>query len=304
MDIRDPKHRPSAHTPPSPSQPRAYHYPRTPLAKRRRGPGGLIVRLVAIASWAMIILLVIAMVRQLHDPRLTPRSAPPAPTLITPESTEEPAPVAESEPEPEPEPAVIADNTEAPTTLPEPPHMESKPRARAVELVLEPAPNGNFYVEGTINNQRVVFVVDTGASTVAIPDKLRWQLNLTRGGYVSGNTANGRTGMYNTQVKQLSIGPLQLKNVAAVLNPGASDEVVLLGMSALREIRMVQEGGLMFLQQEHVPESGSPAPLVAEPPKAAAPLKKSVKDCMGDNKVINAQVLKCMRGEEEAAEAE
>lgn len=210
-------------------------------------------------------------------------------------------------PAPEPNPEVaeasvsMAESVNPPQVIPPstsgaltPPPQPSTPRI--AELVLAPSANGNFYVRGEINHQSVLFVVDTGASAVSIPDKLRHTLQLTRGGYLQGATANGIAGMYETQVKSLTIGPLRLKNVAAVLNPGAPDDTVLLGMTALREVRMVQHNGRMSLQQEILPEvEEASAP---PPPK----LKKSVKDCMGANKVINDQVLKCMQGLDADAE--
>jgi hypothetical protein len=70
-------------------------------------------------------------------------------------------------------------------------------------------------------------------------------------------------------------------------------------MTALREVRMIQHNGRMSLQQEILPETeevSAPPP----PPK----LKKSVKDCMGANKIINDQVLKCMQGLDEGEEEE
>lgn len=271
--------------------------------------------------WLVIFMLLFMLIRSLSPTqmgrfaeRLESMQDEPAPA-----ATEEPvvtaAPGVSSLPPPAPAPAPgpnpetteasvsMAESVDPPRVIPPSPPGASTPppqpnTPRIAELVLAPSANGNFYVRGEINHQSVLFVVDTGASAVSIPDKLRHRLQLTRGGYLQGATANGIAGMYETQVKSLTIGPLRMKNVAAVLNPGAPDDTVLLGMTALREVRMVQHNGRMSLQQEVLPEVEEASTPPPPPPK----LKKSVKDCMGANKVINDQVLKCMQGLDEDAE--
>lgn len=168
---------------------------------------------------------------------------------------------------------------------------------QGAKLDLSPSSNGNFYARGEINGQPVLFVVDTGASAVSVPERLQSQLRLSRGRYMQTTTANGFIGMYETHIKSLTLGPLRLNNVLAVLNPGAPDNTVLLGMTALREVHMTQHGGRMTLQQEVVPEG------VQESfaPQPALKIKKPVKECMGANKVINERVLKCVQGLDQEA---
>ncbi|MGZ8216297.1 retropepsin-like aspartic protease family protein [Methylomagnum sp.] len=214
-----------------------------------------------------------------------------------------------TQPPPAPEQASVADATSEPLEPIAPPPIIAPPTQvveappprtpQIAEMILSPSANGNFYVRGEINRQPVLFVVDTGASAVSIPERLQYSLRLSRGRYLQTATANGVAGMYETQVKSLTIGPLSFKNVSAVLNPGAPDDTVLLGMTALREVRMVQQNGRMSLQKEILPETEAEAS-APPPPK----MKKSVKDCMGGSKVINEQVLKCMQGADEAAGAE
>lgn len=311
METPEPNDRTHKGKPPSlPSpefpQPRARHYPRPPVAKRRGGGTGAIVRIVALGSWALIFVLLASMMRQLGGlslpvppPRAlhatVPTPARAAAPLEAPPPADDPAPVETPAADFTSPPDIPTDT--APAVREEP----AEPRSRLVQLAIPPAPNGNFFVEGEINRQRVVFMVDTGASWVAIPDKLRWKLNLTRGAYLSSATANGMAGMYATQIKQLSIGPLRLKDVDAVLNPGAPNEVVLLGMTALREVRLLQQGGLMLLQQEQAVDDSPAIPEAAPRPATSQAMKKSVKECMDADKVINDRVLKCMRGEDEAA---
>jgi clan AA aspartic protease (TIGR02281 family) len=288
-----------------------------PRRRPSRYAPSTITRIVAYGAWILIFLLVASILRQVNEMR--PASIKTGLSAVKTEQAH--ASVPQEEPPPEVPavsnpPAEVAESAEAPpqamaTALPLPSAPATKaltqePAAtpRIAELVLTPAPNGNFYTEGEINRQKVMFVVDTGASAVSIPDKLRWKLNLTRGRYLQSSTANGMAGMYETQVNSLSVGQgqarLHLENIDALLNPGAPDDVVLLGMTALREVRMIQQNGRMILQQEIPPENAAESAPSAPPPK----LRKSVKDCMGTDKVINDRVLKCMQGEEKGEEAE
>jgi aspartyl protease family protein len=277
-----------------------------------RYSASVITRIVVYGAWILIFLLVASLLRQVNG--MHPASiqkdlnAAKMTTVHASVSREEPPPEAPAASDSTAEITESADETPPqamsmalPPTVRagKEPSQEPAATPRIAELVLTPARNGNFYVEGEINRQKVMFVVDTGASAVSIPDRLRWKLNLTRRRYLQSSTANGVAGMYETQVDSLSIGQgqmqLHLENVDALLNPGAPDDVVLLGMTALRQMRMIQQNGRMILQQEISPESA------AKPsPSASAPkLKKSVKECMGADKVVNARVLRCMQGEEE-----
>jgi aspartyl protease family protein len=217
-----------------------------------------------------------------------PEAPPAAPTPDSEEAA--PAP---------PSPAyVIAPAENAPPKPAAQPESEAG-GARLNELVLTPSRNGNFYSHGEINGNPAVFVVDTGASMVIVPDRLRRALKLTRGRFLQSVTANGIVSMYETSIAQLKLGHLQLARIPAILNPNAPDDTVLLGMSALKQLTMVQENGQMILQQLRPAEAKS---MPVSPPPAPK-LKKSVKDCMLQERVIDDRVLKCMQGLDEGTES-
>lgn len=298
-----------------------------------RGSVSFFRKALSLGTWLLILAMLIPVARGLNErtfarlfngikvlrhpaPAATEtRRPPPAPPPGTPEDATPaaseaadlppPEPLAPAEPPPAPPistaepppPLVVADSVPvpAPQTSPTVRVQNENQPPRIAEVIVPPARNGNFFVHGKINGQDVLFVIDTGASAVAIPEKLRWKLNLTRGGYRQSATANGIAGMFETEIKELSVGPIQLRNIAAVINPNAPDETVLLGMTALRQVRMLQQNGQMILQQEISLENAVASSSSAPPPPK---LKKSVKDCMADDKVVNARVLKCMQGEE------
>lgn len=276
-------------------------FPDSRLTITHRGPSSF-TRVVAFGSWLLVFMLLIALLKGMNEWRLhklkqeveAMRPQPvPAAALEIPEPAapppEEPAPSVEMAQPAETPPAVPAH----PPPAAEPVKKSATPQL--AEVILSPSPNGNFYVKGEINGQAVVFVVDTGASAVSIPDKLRWKLGLTRGRYLQSATANGIAGMYEANVKNIAIGPLRFRDVTAVLYPNSPDDTVLLGMTALRDVRMEQQNGRMILQQLIVPDTDAETPGAAAAPK----LTKPIKECMGDDKVVNARVLKCMQGADE-----
>ncbi|WP_286914717.1 MULTISPECIES: retropepsin-like aspartic protease family protein [unclassified Pseudomonas] len=108
---------------------------------------------------------------------------------------------------------------------------------------------GHFVADGAINGQAVHFMLDTGATDVAIPEVLARDLALQRGSPGMLSTANGRTEGYRTRLDSLQLGDIRLQNVRALVVPGLDGQTVLLGMSALKQLEFTQRGGTMLLRQ-------------------------------------------------------
>ncbi|CAI8923665.1 MULTISPECIES: retropepsin-like aspartic protease family protein [Pseudomonas] len=118
-----------------------------------------------------------------------------------------------------------------------------------IEVQLAGNGQGHFVADGRINGQTVHFLLDTGATDVAIPEALASKLGLERGAPVMLSTANGRTQGYRTRLEQLQLGDILLRNVRALVVPGLDGEQVLLGMSALKQLEFTQRGGTLLLRQ-------------------------------------------------------
>ncbi|WNC72991.1 retropepsin-like aspartic protease [Thalassotalea psychrophila] len=118
------------------------------------------------------------------------------------------------------------------------------------EVTLKRNKYGHYVSAGTINNEGVVFLLDTGATNVSIPAKLADKLNLPNLGNHYVQTANGRVKVYQTQIDQLSIGNIILYNVAANINPGMNTNEILLGMSALKQVEFRQSGQYLYLTEQ------------------------------------------------------
>ena len=118
-----------------------------------------------------------------------------------------------------------------------------------IEVRLLSNGQGHFVADGAINGRVVHFMLDTGATDVAIPEALARDLDLDRGPPVQLSTANGRTEGYRTRLNSLQLGDIHLRDVRALVVPGLDGQAVLLGMSALRQLEFTQRGGTMLLRQ-------------------------------------------------------
>jgi aspartyl protease family protein len=92
--------------------------------------------------------------------------------------------------------------------------------------------DGHYRAEAMINNQQVDVLVDTGATGVAISQKVADQLKLKSVSAVRTSTANGDAIAYMVRLDSVQVGGVAAKNVAASIVPGLDGDV-LLGMSYL-----------------------------------------------------------------------
>ncbi len=116
-----------------------------------------------------------------------------------------------------------------------------------VTIMLDRNRYGHYVASGTINGIPVVFLVDTGATTVAVPERLARHIGLERGRPIAVVTANGTARAYVTRLDEVALGELRLRNVRASINPGMKSDEVLLGMSFLKHLYLTQQGDRMTL---------------------------------------------------------
>lgn len=119
------------------------------------------------------------------------------------------------------------------------------------EIVLQQNRQNHYVTSGLINNQPVVFMLDTGATSVAVPAALAQQLGLKPGYRHKAVTANGIVEVRDTRIDTLTIGPITLRNVQASINPGMSGPEILLGMSALKDLELTQRDNTLTIKQIH-----------------------------------------------------
>jgi len=117
------------------------------------------------------------------------------------------------------------------------------------EVVLKRNKYGHYVTSGRINGQPVTFMVDTGATGVAIPGSTAARLGLRPGAAVSTQTANGIATSYAVTLARVSVGGIELHDVQAGISPGLRTGEVLLGMSFLKHIEFTQRGDTLVLRQ-------------------------------------------------------
>ena len=116
-------------------------------------------------------------------------------------------------------------------------------------VVLKADARGHFVSNGQINGRIMQYMVDTGASTVAIgrPDAQRMGLKFEEQGQsVRMNTANGVAQGWRMRLDSVRVGDVELRGVDAIVTPQPMP-YVLLGNSFLREFEMSRNGDEMML---------------------------------------------------------
>ncbi len=119
----------------------------------------------------------------------------------------------------------------------------------AREVVLERNRFGHYLVTGDINGHKVEFMLDTGATQIAIPSKMASKIGLSRLYEAEIHTANGTALAYGTKLKTVSVGDIKLTNLNAMITPGMSGDIALLGMGFLKHIEFTQRGNVLILRQ-------------------------------------------------------
>jgi aspartyl protease family protein len=117
------------------------------------------------------------------------------------------------------------------------------------EIMLQRNKYGHYVASGMINQQPVVFMLDTGATDISIPQKVAQRLGLQAGRPITYQTANGPAINYATQLDTVSLGNITLYNLPASINPNVNHEDVLLGMSFLKHLEFSQKGNTLTLRQ-------------------------------------------------------
>jgi len=113
--------------------------------------------------------------------------------------------------------------------------------------------HGMYSVAGSINKQPVNFLVDTGATWVAMNTATakRLGIDFRYTGTVSwANTANGPVRTYKVKLDSVRVGDIELTNVQGAVLDGSSPQKILLGMSFLNRVEMQHQGSLLLLRKK------------------------------------------------------
>lgn len=125
-------------------------------------------------------------------------------------------------------------------------------KAKKREVVIPRSADGMYRASGTINGRGVEFMVDTGATVLALNKHLANSLGIDyqrigRKGY--SETASGVVPVHMVKLDKVEVGSISLTHVEAVIIDGSYPSIPLLGLSFLRRIELVQTGNILKLSQ-------------------------------------------------------
>ena len=119
-------------------------------------------------------------------------------------------------------------------------------------IVLPASSGGHFMTQGAINGRSVSFMLDTGATTVALSaaDAQRIGLDFSAGRPVRMNTANGSAQGYLVRLASVRVGDVEVYDVEAVVSQQPMP-YVLLGNSFISRFSMRRDADQMVLEKRY-----------------------------------------------------
>jgi len=131
-------------------------------------------------------------------------------------------------------------------------HSTSASAGSRQSVTLAADTRGHFVTTGAINDQPVQFVVDTGATFVALPaaDATRAGIDYRKGELGLTKTAAGVVPVYRIRLDKVRLGSIELSGVDGVVIEQGLD-IALLGMSFLNRVDMRHEGQVMTLTRRY-----------------------------------------------------
>jgi aspartyl protease family protein len=112
--------------------------------------------------------------------------------------------------------------------------------------------NGHFEADAYVDGRRMGFMIDTGASGIALrqQDAARLGIRPAQRDFTAKiTTANGIVYAAPAELASVEVGGILVHNVAAVVLPDAALSQNLLGMSFLSRIHWQYQGGRLILEQ-------------------------------------------------------
>ncbi|MFT5082136.1 MAG: aspartyl protease family protein [Lentisphaeria bacterium] len=112
---------------------------------------------------------------------------------------------------------------------------------------------GHYFAHGKINKHSAQFLVDTGATSVAMNSLYAQALGIdySKSTPLSINTASGITPGYKVMLSSVSVGSVTVNNVEAVVVEGSFPTEILLGNSFLSRVEMNVDEGVLVLQSKY-----------------------------------------------------
>jgi clan AA aspartic protease (TIGR02281 family) len=111
-----------------------------------------------------------------------------------------------------------------------------------------PRVNGHYLSAGSVNGVPLVFMVDTGATSVAISSGMAARVGISQCVPRTFSTANGKAQGCMAKVPEITFGGFRLSNIDVAVMPNLSSEA-LLGMNVLRLFRIEQANDTLIISR-------------------------------------------------------
>ncbi|WP_271410496.1 retropepsin-like aspartic protease family protein [Pseudomonas sp. Q1-7] len=121
------------------------------------------------------------------------------------------------------------------------------------QLSIARSNNGHYQVAGSIDGHPVQFLVDTGATSVAMNEHQARRLGIdyrVKGLPMKASTAGGTVNAWRVTFDRIKVGSLEVLGVEGAVIEGQAPVDVLLGMSFLNRVRWREEQGVLLLESK------------------------------------------------------
>jgi aspartyl protease family protein len=120
------------------------------------------------------------------------------------------------------------------------------------EIRIASGAGGHYQTKGLINGIPVDFLVDTGATSVAMNhfEADRLGIDYRGGAPIEVNTANGTAKAFLVTLSKVSVGNIVINQVTAVVSSTDSPSIVLLGNSYLSKVDFKIDQGVLVLKEK------------------------------------------------------
>ena len=120
-------------------------------------------------------------------------------------------------------------------------------------LSIAKGPGGHYWITGSVNGQSVPFLVDTGATSVALNEAQARRLGIdfrVSGQPLTVSTASGTARGWRVRLDRVKVGDIEVLGVEAVVLEGGAPAEALLGMSFMGRVGWREEQGMLVLESK------------------------------------------------------
>lgn len=131
---------------------------------------------------------------------------------------------------------------------------QSNAQQEQQRVVVPRGQGGHFRIQGSINGHGVPFLIDTGATSVAMNSAHARRLGIdykVTGTRVGVTTASGIADGYRVRLDRIKAGEIDLYNIEGMVLEGSYPTEVLLGMTFLSRLRLVDEGDILVMERRY-----------------------------------------------------